>query len=121
MIKKKLTIWYKDDINSIGSLWLNPDLREQCVVAVKQTDHCEFMECHFEVWHNGGNSLTNTIYCVNTLGLIFPISQIYCDYSGEYNIEKLEICLFDPNDEKDKEILSELSYELYQEYIKDNI
>jgi len=122
MIKKKLTIWYKDGINSIGSLWLNPDLREQCVVAVKQIDHCEFMECHFEVCHNGGNALRNDIMCVNTLGINFPISQIYCsNSSGKYGIDFLEVCLFDPNDEKDKEILSELSYELYQEYIKDNI
>lgn len=120
MIKKKLTIWHADGLNSLGGLWMNPDLRKQCVVAVRQEDHYEFMECHFEVWHNGGNSLTNTIYCVNTLGIIFPVSQIYCDYSGEYNIENLEVCLFDPNDQKDKDILSEISYEQYQEFMKTN-
>jgi hypothetical protein len=33
----------------------------------------------------------------------------------------MEICLFDPNDEKDKEILSELSWEQHQEYMKEQI
>ena len=122
MIKKKLTIWQDNSFNYTGELWMNPDLRKQCIVAVRQEDCYEFMECHFEVWHRGGNALTNVIHCVNTLGIFFPISQIYCDYEGEYNIEKLEVCLFDPNDSKDKEILSEISYEQHLEYMKyDNI
>ena len=121
MIKKKLTIWHKDNYNCIGELWMNPELRKQCVVAVKQGDHYEFMECHFELWHNGGNALMNTIICVNNLGIIFPISQLYCDYIGEYSLENLEVCLFDPNDQKDKDILEEISYEQYQEYMNDNI
>jgi hypothetical protein len=116
MIRKELTILHKDNYNSIGKLWMNPDLRKQCVVAVKQEDHYEFMECHFEVWHNGGNSITNDIICVNTLGIIFPISQLYYEYENEYSLENIEICLFDPNDEKDKKILEEISYELYLEY-----
>ena len=120
MIKKKLTIW-GDQINTPKVLWMNSDLRKQCVVAVKQEDHYEFMECHFEVWHNQGNALTNTINCINTLGLIFPVSQLYCEPVGEFNQENLEVCLFDPNDEKDKEILSELSWEQHQEYMKEQI
>ena len=119
MIKKKLTIWYKEDYNSVGELWMNPDLRHQYIVAIRQEDHYEFMECHFEVWHNGGNALTNTIQCVNTLGIPFPISQIYCDHpTGEHGIDSLEVCLFNPDDPKDKEILSEISYEQYLEHMK---
>ena len=117
MIKKKLTIRHKDTYNSIGELWMNPELRKQCVVAVRQEDCYEFMECHFEVWHRGGNALTNEISCVNTLGIFFPISQIYCDHNID-GIENIEVCLFDPNDPKDKEILSEISYEQSLEYRK---
>ena len=115
MIKKKLTIW-GGSISSTPVYMLNPDLRKQCVVAVRQEDHYDFMECHFEVWHNGGNSITNDIICVNTLGIPFPISQLYYEYENEYSLENIEICLFDPNDEKDKKILEEISYELYLEY-----
>ena len=71
----------------------------------------------FEVWHKGGNALTNTIQCVNTLGIPFPISQIYCDHNID-GIENIEVCLFDSNDPKDKEILSEISYEQNLEYRK---
>lgn len=117
MIKKKLTIWYKEDYNYVGELWLNPDLRNQCIVAVRREDHYEFMECHFEVWHNGGNALTNTIQCVNTLGISFPISEIYCNHNYE-GIENIEVCLFDPDDENDQDILSEISYEQSLEYQK---
>lgn len=119
MIKKKLTILHKDNYNLVGELWMNPELRHQCIVAVRQEDHYEFMECHFEVWHNGGNALTNTIYCVNCKGLLFSISEIYCDHNYE-GIENIEVCLFDPNDENDKKILEEISYELYLEYKKYN-
>ena len=59
MIKKKLTIYGDSDI-----LYMNPELKKQCIVAVGQEDHYEFMECHFEVWHKGGNALTNEILCV---------------------------------------------------------
>ena len=116
MIRKELTILHKDNYNSTGKLWMNPDLRHQYIVAVRQEDHYEFMECHFEVWHNGGNSITNDIICVNTLGIIFPISQLYYEYENEYSLENIEICLFDLNNEKDKKILEEISYELYLEY-----
>lgn len=121
MIKKKLTIWHKNNYSCIDELWMNPELRKQCVVAVKQEDHYEFMECHFEIWHNGENALMNTIICVNDLGINFPISQLYCDYVGEHSLENLEVYLFDPNDQKDKDILAEISYEQCQEYMKDNI
>ena len=69
MIKKKLTIW-GGNIKSTPVYMLNPDLRKQCVVAVRQEDHYEFMEGHFEVWHNGGYSITNSIMCVNILSLL---------------------------------------------------
>ena len=48
MIKKKLAIW-GGSINSTHTYMLNPELRKQCVVAVRQGDHYEFMEGHFEV------------------------------------------------------------------------
>ena len=79
------------------------------------------MECHFEVWHNGGNSITNAIMCINTLGIPFGVSQLYTEPVTEVHYEHMEICLFDPNDEKDKEILSELSWEQHQEYMKEQI
>jgi hypothetical protein len=95
MIKKKLTIWHADELNSLGGLWMNPDLRKQCVVAVRQEDHYEFMECHFEVWHNGGYSITNSIMCVNTLGIPFDVGQLYTEPVTEVHYEHMEICLFD--------------------------
>lgn len=122
MIKKPLTIKHTNDLNAICGLWMNPDLKKQCVVAVRQDERYEFMECHFEVYHNGGNALMNTIYCVNTLGVLFSISDIYCDHEpGKHEIEDLFVCLFNPNDENDKKILSELSWEQYQEHMKYNI
>lgn len=120
MIKKKLTIW-GGNISSTPVYILNPDLRKQCVVAVRQEDYYEFMEGHFEVWHNGGYSITNSIMYVNTLGIPFDIGQLYTEPVTEVHYEYMEICLFDPNDEKDKEILSELSWEQHQEYMKEQI
>jgi hypothetical protein len=120
MIKKKLTIW-GGNISSTPVYMLNPDLRKQCVVAVRQEDHYEFMEGHFEVWHNGGYSITNTIHCVNTLGIPFDVGQLYTEPVTEVHYEHMEICLFDPNDENDKRILSELSWEQHQEYMKEQI
>lgn len=120
MIRKKLTIW-GDIISSIPVYMLNPDLCKQCVVAVRQEDHYEFMEGHFEIWHNGGYSITNSIIYVNTLGISFDVGQLYTEPVTEVHYERMEICLFDPNDDKDKEILSELSWEQYQEYSKEQI
>ena len=122
MIKKKLAVYGDaNNVQDLKELYMNPELKKQCVVAVKQEDHYEFMECHFEVWHNHGNALFNTLCCVNTFGLFFPISQLYCDPVSETDLSKIKVCLFDPDDPKDKEILSEISWELSQEYRKDNI
>lgn len=120
MIKKKVAIW-GGNINSVHTYMLNPELRKQCVVAVRQEDQYEFMECHFEVWHNGGYSITNSIMCVNTLGIPFGLGQLYTEPVTEIHPEYMEICLFDPNDEKDKEILAELNYEQHLEWCKENI
>ena len=59
--------------------------------------------------------------CVNTLGIPFDVGQLYTEPVTEVHYEHMEICLFDPNDENDKRILSELSWEQHQEYMKEQI